>query len=964
VLRWSTSRYNATDFLDFAPVAARRYGTSDFLEFVRVEPAPAPRTVPHSTPVGPEADGPDVDYIVDIPWPTILLPHRFTLISGDGIDYSTWRGPHKDSGSSSITTNHSGTDGLFCFSSSLEPTFYANQWCSKFVAFARLNHGGDRVAAADALRRLGYTLKLVEPLREADSPAPATRPIVHNIDEALATIRDIADTFEPGRASLHVQTWPGFGKTTTLGRLALERIAARRWPKGAFLVLGERSLVLEKASALRSHARQYVGSDDFSERPVEVRTFLGRDDNPEGGSWCEHADAVRHHTALWLPACMGCPALGDGARVKPPKVRGVCATERGRYHHQRNGALGSQGLTLATLDALRGAWTEVPNDVPLILDDIGPGYGLIRVVRLRADDVKTALERIEDWRSAVGVLPMITGKLPEVAVADVAIAVLAALARGGRFRTEQLERAVRALPDPVRQAVAAGEIAHPTFGKHAIGWPWEVRDASDEPDGLPALTALALRLATEVLQHEAAPLIERELTTNENGDVEIAIYMPDRELIARARAGFVVWLSVAPMPPEVLEALGAHSEIVYAAPEGLQVVVPELRVPTQDGEGERIVRFGPGNRRAGAPSAEDELVRAIARACAERLPSFGAVLHKADREALGSPDWCRSFGSGHAGTDDLAGRRVLALRRFQIPYYSLAVDAAALRRALGIRGELTPKPGRRVDVVTELRRWSPDSDPVRVKVPADPLTRALLAASEAHTMLNACGRSRALSASEEGRTILVLSGVPFHLGGPAVQVRPMRDVLAELDVLDAVTLPTQDARRAALKTHHARAQAAVRVRQNRILALLAATPGMSQHGLAATLQCSKRTIERDLRALGLTTPEAAAFASLRPTCDTRHIEEERGFSMQRLSQVGHLPTAEALAAALDQDGGRPVSRRSVRRLRADLLRALRDGTAIVPKHRTKARTLERLAAAALRLQPPSPTAASRAEAFA
>ncbi|MEU9820983.1 phage/plasmid primase, P4 family [Pseudonocardia alni] len=68
----------------------------------------------------------------------------WTLMSGDGVGYSTWCRPGKDpSEGASATTNYTGNDTLMCFSTSVTelktvPTSY-----SKFAVWAIYQHGGD-----------------------------------------------------------------------------------------------------------------------------------------------------------------------------------------------------------------------------------------------------------------------------------------------------------------------------------------------------------------------------------------------------------------------------------------------------------------------------------------------------------------------------------------------------------------------------------------------------------------------------------------------------------------------------------------------------------------------------------------------------------------------------------------------------------------------------------------------------
>ncbi len=782
----------------------------------------------------------------------------------------------------------------------------------------------------------GWRGELPDPsLVESLPVAGPTRPVVRDIQEAIEQVREVALDFAPGTQSLHVQSWPGCGKTSTFGQVAIERIAAGvvGWESGAVLAVPERALVHEKAHALAEHAQRMAV-------PVRVRMLLGRSPDPASGWWCERHEKASLNSELGRRACSRCPLKGSYERGpdshKRVWVDGVCATERGRYLHAREMALEPGGLLVTTIDALAHAYREIDEQRVLMLDDAGPLLGLDRVVELRSIDAEDALNRTRDWRERMGSPPLVHGAvLPDVHVAEVPIEVLRALTTRGRDRTQRVEAHVGSLHAVVQSAVRADAIEPPRDDRGSQQpWPWEVESYDDGPDGSPAFTALCLDVAREVIVHGHGPIVERvDRRAVDAGGADLRIHLPDRELIKRAKAGRVVWLSVAPIPAQVAEALGVRREVLHADPRHLELVVGELEVPFGDRGRTRRVVFGPGKRQGGAPSAEDTLSRAIAKAMADSRPSFGAVLLKADREALGSPDWCRSYGAGHAGSDELAGREWLLVRRFVPPYAALALDACLLRRALGLDGALIPPSSTQVKTVREKRQWRPDLGVIPTVVPADPLERELLRAVEAHGILNAIGRSRALSA-DGPRFVLALDGRPFETLGAAITVEPLRDVLARLGVLERVEIPDRDARDAALAQAQARRADKRAKRRQRLQELLDQNPRRSTRALARRLKCSERTITNDLGAIGceLRDPLQDAFEGLRRAARSANRSKE-----EYLCIVLPDLAAPAVAGEIERASRVQLSQRTVRGHLAALRRALRSGAALVLPKRSDAR---------------------------
>ena len=385
---------------------------------------------------------------------------------------------------------------------------------------------------------------------------------------------------------------------------------------------------------------------------------------------------ARYRGELGQAACIGC-ALSERCKEERGRFLNTRATVASRIRAaEQNGA---DVLLVATFDALRAGIDELPAGAVIVLDDVEPlTLGTVRDIEWRIVDVESALEHVEAWLEGTTV-PQIKpeGKLPDVVVARMVRDVLEAVARRGTgdTRRKRLVKAVEAWGEAERAALLAGNVK-------AHEWAWDVPHSEhDGRDLRPAYTRPALDLARAVLEGRA-PTIKRR--RGERGEPELLMRVRDASLIERMRAGRVAVLGVAPVPEVVAKSLNMRREVIHAKPDMLRVVVAEHRVESRDGIGERVLAFGPGNRKDGATSAEDRAVRSFARAVAEsRAPGeVGAVLHKADREALGSPDWCVSYGDGHASTDKLGGCDVLIVRRFIPPYSTLESAADALRAAL------------------------------------------------------------------------------------------------------------------------------------------------------------------------------------------------------------------------------------------------------------------------------------------
>jgi hypothetical protein len=763
----------------------------------------------------------------------------------------------------------------------------------------------------------------------AFEPQQPTRELVRNETDARRVSREIAESWEPGRESLHFAGWPGLGKTSAFGQLALERLASKAsgWEAGvAALALPTRELVREKAKNLRAEARQR-GLE------VEVLELYGRDGSPESDSWCESPRrTLRAQLGRW--SCEGC------------SLRDSCSSEDGRYLRERERIVQRVGdssrgrsapvLVVGTAQALRYL-AELPEAAPVMLDDVGPDLGLWEFVELRRVDLHAALEHVEEWLEGTkaGVARVVPGEVvPETLVAEFVRLALRSLL--GRKPAQHFEALVRGLPAEAHAALAEN-LVRPF---DCDGWPWERARELDGPDLRPALTRRLLEMASEIVEHNAAPIVRMvPFKARENGGPELVVRMPDRRMLERSRAGLVAWLTVAPAPSVVLKGLGARSELVHAAPERLRLVVLEHRVLAQNGAVERVLSFGPGRSVAELQSEADAIVRRFVAALAGKVPDLGAVVSKADHEALATALGGRvvHFGKGHASTDKLDGCSTLVVRRSVPPYAELELEAESWRSLLGlpqgVGGEVHP----------EARSWGPGLHSVPCIVPTDRLERELLDAHEAHAMLNAIGRSRPLSATSE-RLVFVLNGRPFNLGGASVTVRQLTEVGQEYGL--ELELPTVDARRACLTEvnaeRHGRAVEMLEMAHR----LLAENPKASGRWLAEQLRTSNRTASDLLRQL-----REPIRTELSPLYDRLRRElvgrgqfgntSDREASMPRSAELAPppFPTLSEVREELEAARSRfanPMPERTLKRRLAEVRRALDAGSAALVPARSEA----------------------------
>jgi hypothetical protein len=98
---------------------------------------------------------PGDEYGASVPWEEILTPHGWTRAFTDRGGVSHWRRPGKHDPGTSATTNYSGSDLLYVFSSNADP-FEDGHSYTKFAAYALLEHGGNFGEAASALAARGF----------------------------------------------------------------------------------------------------------------------------------------------------------------------------------------------------------------------------------------------------------------------------------------------------------------------------------------------------------------------------------------------------------------------------------------------------------------------------------------------------------------------------------------------------------------------------------------------------------------------------------------------------------------------------------------------------------------------------------------------------------------------------------------------------------------------------------------
>lgn len=100
-------------------------------------------------------DSAGVEFANQTSWAEILQPHGFTLVETTPDGASHWKRPGT-SNPVSATTNHSGSDLFYAFSSNCGYGIEPNRGYSKFAVFTMLNHGGDFTTSAKALGQMGF----------------------------------------------------------------------------------------------------------------------------------------------------------------------------------------------------------------------------------------------------------------------------------------------------------------------------------------------------------------------------------------------------------------------------------------------------------------------------------------------------------------------------------------------------------------------------------------------------------------------------------------------------------------------------------------------------------------------------------------------------------------------------------------------------------------------------------------
>lgn len=117
-------------------------------------PLPEPHTSVHPVPHPPPSGlRPGDAFNQHATWEQVLEPHGWKLLwTRDEEGY--WQRPGKEGPGVSATTNYSGSDRLYVFSTST--VFETGRSYSKFAVYTLLEHGGDFAVAAKTLVRLGY----------------------------------------------------------------------------------------------------------------------------------------------------------------------------------------------------------------------------------------------------------------------------------------------------------------------------------------------------------------------------------------------------------------------------------------------------------------------------------------------------------------------------------------------------------------------------------------------------------------------------------------------------------------------------------------------------------------------------------------------------------------------------------------------------------------------------------------
>ena len=573
-------------------------------------------------------------------------------------------------------------------------------------------------------------------------------------------------------------------------------------------------------------------------------------------------------------------------------------------------------------------------------------------------------------------------RLPDGLAADLVAHVLDAFSwphgtKGAKH--DRVREAVEALPPEYLRAIECGKVRPPRNAGGSPVWPWEVIGGRDGHDLRASFARMALDAAREVILTGSGPLVHRvDQRIRSRSEPDYTIYMPVRDLIERARKGRVLWTAVGPMPPQLLESLGARQEVVLASPRQLRAVVCEAEMPADRETGRtRVLSLGTGNRKGGEPSPADEMTRAFVRGLAEAsrngnaklgdhcIRHLGGVLHKADREILEEAGQeapaavdpesvlrevdLRHFGAGHAATDDLADCDTLVVRRFVPRFDGMLRTAEALRRSLELGGDpillhANPKDGpSRVTVETRTWLGDPLREEIHCRALAHPLAREVQRFHETALQLNAVGRCRPLSA-DEPRLVLLLAGRPFDW--LAVERRDFYGVARELGM--QVALPTSDARQRVLDDYNERQAQAALDRQCQLQDLLGSRRDASLRELAATLRASERTVRRDLVALQEAgeRPEAPIewlWDTLEELLGERSASghpSDKSTSIQRVARNGtgiggrDEPLSLKAVVKATEMAGEPVPKTSAHRLLKRIRTALTEGSGPPPAPRS------------------------------
>jgi len=785
-------------------------------------------------------------------------------------------------------------------------------------------------------------LELVEP----PPPPTPSAPVGESFEQACAQVVSAINGFLPGDTSMHLQAVPGSGKTTAAIRRAMDAMDDRLpgWSKCTVLAEPTVALVEEKAE----QARRYVRETDLD---VEVRVLRGKSADRESGWWCERMPDAAERAKLQRSSCVGCELFGRS--YGGDWSDGPCVTTPTRFRHAREAALERLGrrrnsieddppppvLLVTTLDALHHAWTEIPRRATIIIDD-APLLGVLDKVELHAANIESELERAREWRSDTVTPQLVPAeRIPEVLVCDLAVGVLEAISQGPAFGApERVEAYVLAQPPELLQALQDGGFARPcSINGMPLPWPWEVFDADADPDGVPAYSDVAIRMAGRVAARGACPHIERIRR-------QWVVHLPDDHLVDFVRRGRVLWLAVESVPTWLVDRLQIDTTIFRACPPQLRAIVAERRVHSNGTS--RIQSWGAGLRRGDQKvtgTATDRLIRDLAKEFQIRcdagtfsfegrpIESFAAVVHKCDRVQLegelGTAAWCVHYGSGHAGTNALAEAELLLVRRYVLNPAALKSQAAALRRAFPNGGRVEPAQS---GTVLEARQWTPSEPVIPTRVPADLLERELARSAESAYMTNAVGRCRPLTAISR-RIVVICNGRPFDLGGATPEVWEFGTLMTAFG-MESVLEPKPQDSSAALARFNAERAARQDAQQRAVRNLLRRKPDASTHTIEQRCNVSVRQARRlvaKVRAAEAPGAMRLAYATLRTLVITSATRSYRESIWLRLAEVstrfGLKPLQEALAA-MDAPCIAPIT---IRRRRREILRALEDDSELV-----------------------------------